>query len=428
MARLSAENSIEHLAALKTPDQKGSRKSNRFKDFFKGSNSRASLSSGHNMSPPGASPTGGVENFKPGFEKVGLHPSERSPGSEELGFLPPERSRTLDLDEWEKLKEENKEMGHMAKMRLYKEREEMRKREGVEGENDVEGPQRERSRDESVKAMEVPGIEGDLEEGLPTADIAPAAVSKEAASPTNIAQEQERDYAISAAIEALEETIHDVCEGSTSVDDLRASAQNQVLPDESILNIGDPLEYASIRANASESNEQQISDAIARHEFRFHRFRVADVDSIDPRTSTARRTRSSKIAAELEGISNTVLPAIRIFKIGPCQLEDTSATRTLRESFLPLTYCSLFFFKAMQGPSEFFVALWKMCALALAYNGLGKLLGWHEDGSSDVLLAPAEDLAQEVKRRCLEMMTTLLQAFAQAIAVAMRELDVEDDD
>ncbi|KAL1610794.1 hypothetical protein SLS60_002465 [Paraconiothyrium brasiliense] len=226
MARLSAENSVEHLAALKTPDQKGSRRTNRFKDFFKGGHSRANLSSGSNMSPPGVSPKGGVENFKPGFEKVGLHPSERSPGSEAFGSLPPERSRTLDLDEWEKLKEENKDLGHLAKMQLYKEREEMRKREDIEGDNKTKSPMRDILRDENEEAMELLNVEAGSAEAAMTADTVPTAGDKEAAAFPNLTQVHWHDYSEFETTEALgkEDSIRKACEGSSSESPSNVSA------------------------------------------------------------------------------------------------------------------------------------------------------------------------------------------------------------
>ncbi|KAF2638629.1 hypothetical protein P280DRAFT_528828 [Massarina eburnea CBS 473.64] len=75
MARLSAEN-FKNTA---TPTTRADSKSTRFKDLFRGGNSRSSLSPLSAISPPPASPpispTGEV---KPGFQKIGLLPSERA--------------------------------------------------------------------------------------------------------------------------------------------------------------------------------------------------------------------------------------------------------------------------------------------------------------------------------------------------------------
>ncbi|KAF2679698.1 hypothetical protein K458DRAFT_422024, partial [Lentithecium fluviatile CBS 122367] len=75
MARLSIENLSN--SAPNTPQQPS--KSSRFKDLFKGSNSRSSLSPGSNTADLAeTSPQGTAENAKSGFRKVGLLPSERT--------------------------------------------------------------------------------------------------------------------------------------------------------------------------------------------------------------------------------------------------------------------------------------------------------------------------------------------------------------
>ena len=74
MARLSAENYINSSPA--TPHNV--RKSSRFKDLFRGPNSRASLSPRPNTADPAETSPLGAENAKPDFQKVGLLPSERT--------------------------------------------------------------------------------------------------------------------------------------------------------------------------------------------------------------------------------------------------------------------------------------------------------------------------------------------------------------
>jgi hypothetical protein len=192
------------------------------------------------------------------------------------------------------------------------------------------------------------------------------------------------------------------------VDDIRASAHTQVLPIDSISNIGDELDGESIRANASVTLDPQVADAIKFHEYRFHRIRT-------------------KTWMEHEASPATLLPPVKLFKLGPFEL-DPSTARALKDSLLPFTYMLLLFAKAVQGPSEFFLALWKMIVLAVAYTGVLRLMCWQEDGSSDVLLAPAEDLAYKVKQCCKQMMETFVVALAHTTAVALRELDEEDED
>ena len=106
---------------------KSEKKPSSFKDLFKGGRSRSSLPNTTGGSPE-ASPSalrrhGGVEDMAPGFEQVGM--------------LPVQRSRILDLDEWEKVKEENRDLSHAAKIQVYKEREELKRRQADEGEGVV---------------------------------------------------------------------------------------------------------------------------------------------------------------------------------------------------------------------------------------------------------------------------------------------------
>lgn len=128
MARISRENDPEHLAYLKTPKSKSEKKPGSFKDFFKGGRSRSSLPTNTTGGSPEVSPSaltrhGGVEDMAPGFEQVGM--------------LPVQRSRILDLDEWEKVKEENRDLSHAAKIQVYREREELKRRQADEGEEAV---------------------------------------------------------------------------------------------------------------------------------------------------------------------------------------------------------------------------------------------------------------------------------------------------
>ncbi|KAL1610793.1 hypothetical protein SLS60_002464 [Paraconiothyrium brasiliense] len=129
----------------------------------------------------------------------------------------------------------------------------------------------------------------------------------------------------------------------------------------------------------------------------------------------------------LDDSSSTESPAIKIYKLGPWELDDPTA-RVIGNFIVPITYSYILFVKAMEGPSEFLVALWKLSVMALAFNVLRRIRGWHKDGSSEVWFAPAEDLWQKVKQHCLEMITTLLRELAHAVATALQELDAEDDE
>ncbi|KAF1962630.1 hypothetical protein CC80DRAFT_541785 [Byssothecium circinans] len=74
MARLSVEN----FSNPSTPNQ-SSRKSSRFKELFKGGQSRSNLSPLEGKASPQSTspPKSPIEDIKPGFERVGLVPSER---------------------------------------------------------------------------------------------------------------------------------------------------------------------------------------------------------------------------------------------------------------------------------------------------------------------------------------------------------------
>ncbi|KAF2439350.1 hypothetical protein P171DRAFT_448193 [Karstenula rhodostoma CBS 690.94] len=446
MARLSAENSAEHLAALKTPNQKAPRKSSRFKEFFRSSNSHASLGSGHNASPLGASPPGGVENLKPGFEKVGLHPSERSPVSDTAESRPSDRSRLL--EEWEELKKKNKEL---ANMQLYKEREELNKREEGEGNAEEEIAMIEKSSIGSDKAMRVLGIERSTEEKK-GADIArTTAENRDAAILEVLVQNADQNPSKSLTNDELAEVLHEAYESSTysptssifavanttpsrhpslrhspPLDNLRTNAQTQVLPTDSISNIGDALDDESTRANANSSAvpSQKLSYAAGLHDFHFPRFNLIDSDTAGLHTSTTDRFYLNTLV-DHDASSTKSLP-VTDFKLGPFKVEISTA-RALTESLLPFTYMVLLFSKAIQGPVELVVALWKIMVLTVAYAGLRRLMCWHEDGSSDVLLAPAEKAGHKVVQYCTQMMEMFVGALAHAILVALRELDAEDD-
>lgn len=226
MARLSAENSATHLAALKTPDQKATRKSSRFKEFFKGSHSRASLSSSYNTSPLGASPLGGFENLEPGFKKVGLHPSERSPLFDAMNSLPSEPSRLLDLEDQEKVKEETEGLGRFAKMQLYEEQEELSKYEEDNTEHAEESSMIERPRAGTLKAMKVLGIESSAEEKKEV-DIAHlTAENRDATTMDSLVQDKDQDRIKGITINSLAEVLHVAYESSTdsSTDIVSAAA------------------------------------------------------------------------------------------------------------------------------------------------------------------------------------------------------------
>jgi hypothetical protein len=74
MARLSAENYVNSSPATSSEFRKPSR----FKDLFRGSNSRTTPSTGSNTTETTETFPLGAEIAKPGFHKVGLLPSERT--------------------------------------------------------------------------------------------------------------------------------------------------------------------------------------------------------------------------------------------------------------------------------------------------------------------------------------------------------------
>ena len=203
MARLSAENNAEHLAALNTPKQKGGK--SRFKEFFKTGHSRPSLSAGSVGSSPPTSPAMlspmGIENLKPGFEKVGLHPAERA--------------KLLDLEAWEKLKEENQHLSHADKIRLYKQLEKAKRLDdgsdqpklasmsvGTEGQQKVS------------KAHEVPGFPSTASEDES------AIPDDEKIVRTCILGELGRDPIEQDADDMKAKMLRDACEDDTSISDI----------------------------------------------------------------------------------------------------------------------------------------------------------------------------------------------------------------
>ncbi|KAL5413264.1 hypothetical protein PMIN03_003861 [Paraphaeosphaeria minitans] len=455
MARLSAENSTEHLAALKTPDQKGQRKSSRFKEFFKSSHSHASLSSVHSSSQPAVSPLGGVENLKPGFKKVGLHPPDCSPVSDTMKPRAPEPSRVLNLEDWEKLKEENSELGHLAKMKLYKEREELKQHEEGEEYQVAENYPKESSRKGTVKAMKVLGIDSGLKKkGAGTNDITDGTRNSSTVKLVkSLHQNEDQDSgksltsaALAAALcDDVAELLEDLPPNSTSslldianstqsrhpslcnsppLEDLRINAQIQVVPTDSISNTGDALDYESVRADASVLPSQMSVSDIDIHDYRFPR-----PEKISSGTNVVHTNASDRLYCNTlmghDGCSTKDVNVTETFKLGPWKVESTIA-RAFTESLLPFTYMVLLFAKAIQGPLEFFVGVWKILVLAVAYTGLRRIMRWKEDGSSDVLLAPLEEYGCKMKQCCMHIMETFIVTFGQATVEALRKLDAED--
>ena len=219
MARLSAENSADHVAALSTPRQKSEKKAKRFKEFFKGGHSRGSLSAGTSsgspqVSPSMPSPLGGLENMKPGFEKVGLHPSERS--------------RALDLDQWERVKEENQELGHTARIQLYKDIEQLKRRATVGSESEVwrSSSVNAKERQEGDKAMKLLGIEDNVSDENTAPLIDDEMTTTQGFRPFR--NEAQRRWDEDASVTEKTESLRKSCEGPVSGESAGQVAQGEL--------------------------------------------------------------------------------------------------------------------------------------------------------------------------------------------------------
>ncbi|KAK7185843.1 hypothetical protein PSPO01_08093 [Paraphaeosphaeria sporulosa] len=184
---------------------------------------------------------------------------------------------------------------------------------------------------------------------------------------------------------------------SPPLDDLHTSAQSQVPPIDPILNIRVVSDNDSISVNDLVIPHERAADAIDLQQYRFSRFYA-----VDNKTSSA-HTHMAK-----NGLLRTQLHA------------------RLTGSLLPLTYTVLLFAKAIQGPYEFFGAVWKVLVLAIDYTGLRRLMCWNEADSSDLLLVPLEEYGCKMKQCCTQIIGTFMGAFAQALVEALRELDAED--
>ncbi|KAJ4299306.1 hypothetical protein N0V90_004550 [Kalmusia sp. IMI 367209] len=434
MARLSAEND----PTPSTPTEKRSEKQNRFKKLFKSGHSRARLSTDSSSMSPRTSSLG-IENQKPGFEKVGLHPSERS--------------RVLDLDEWEKLKEENKHLSHPEKIQLYKRQEDMKQLgEDASHAKLLESPASEKSRHSDSKAMKVLGIGDAILEGLQAV----------AAEERGRSREQKRD-----ATSAKAESLRKACEGSSSesgsskfndassvINPVTSSVNSPVVglypalrpatrltqilaedlstvdPTETASNMSDHGEDETTHGNPykSERLTQEVRDAIDQHEFRFHQFGFTNYDncpaSNNAQMSAADRIRA-KIFAELGTTPNTEVAAKMPTKIGPILIKDHRTAVTIQK-MLSFTGTIYLLIKAIQGPQKLFWAIWNMAVCLLAYETLRQFTGWNKDGSSDVLLTPVNELGMRLRDFGVKVLVAILEAFAHAVAKAVSELDSDD--
>lgn len=209
------------------------------------------------------------------------------------------------------------------------------------------------------------------------------------------------------------------------MDGLRTSTQSQILPSDSISNIGYKLDDEPVGAYLSVTHNQHISDAINLREYRFPRFGIKDSDTAEPHTIASDRFHYTN-PVDLDAHSTKLPPIAKISKIGPWEVEASTA-HALTKSLLPFTYAVLLLAKAMQGPANFFIAIWKILAMAVAYTGLRRLMCWNKDGSSDVLLAPVEESLHMVKQCCMQMMEAFARALAHAAVVALRELHADDE-
>lgn len=485
MARLSAANSAEHIAALKTPDQKGARRSSRFKDLFKSSHVRTSSGSGYTPSPLAMSSLRVDENLKPGFEKVGLHPSERSPVSDTMESPTSGPSRESGLELWKKF-DGDREIGDMAEVQLHEEQQQL-KQDKDDGDHQVEEKiPNESSRRNSLKARKVLGIESGQEKedadatGI-TTEATKAAQAKESSCSAFFHNPGQVTLGDLFGTDSLE-VHHGSSHGSTdsihgigdpisatrlsirysptskprsppaisriieltnlAVEDLRTRAQAQART----------LRSNSIAATAGDSNDDCMRDNASafsqrvRLYFRGLNRRVVSpfgmgLDDTDTNPTLAKKnhtpsrnevplTRTSNFGPLLTSDKKHASPFEEkpvpgIFKLASIMIEAPTA-RALTESLLPFTYTIILCSAAFQGPLKFCLAVWKILAAVVAYIGVRKLMCWDEDGSCDVLLAPIEDLAQKAKECSAQVMKTFLTAIARAIIEASRELDAGD--
>lgn len=485
MARLSVENSDEHIAALKTPDQKGARKSSRFKDFFKGSHTRTSSGSDYHPSPLAMSALGVDENLKPGFEKVRLHPSERSPVSETIEQPTSGSPRVSDAEESnkdsedlrleeqirqlqvpEEKKQSVKEFYQRAKMELQKEQETLKQFEQDDGHQVEESAPTDGSNRHSVKAMKVLGIESGLQEedaettGIATDAKEPSTIKLDDPSSqtgeqvtgkdlTNAQEEgnlledstfnvsyygsddsdSDRSLAVQDLISAsrppirfspqsksrlLRKILTKVGLTDGTVEDLRASARAQEIRSGQIASIVEESNEESVRAYASEINQRKVLQAMDAR-------RRTHVDNIEEDAVTVHTTARKE---------DTPVPAntsiTNAFKIGPWEIEPERARLLI--DYLPFAYGIFLFVIAIPGPLNFCTELWKVLLLAVSYIAQRKIFRNDEDGSSDVLLVPVENVAQMAKQYGTEIMEILIKMVVKSYVEALMDASEELND
>lgn len=183
-------------------------------------------------------------------------------------------------------------------------------------------------------------------------------------------------------------------------------------------------EDESLRAHASSSNYSDTQHIVDPLESPTHRSNQPHTDKVVPQNGAAARVRSS-ILAKLGASPPTIPSDPKPYKLGPYKLDAFTAL-ALKDSLLPSIYLLILFVKAIQSPSAFFVVVWRFVILLYAYDNLRKRMSWHVDGSSDVILAPVEELMDKVKEVALVIVAIVLGQVAHAIAVGLREMELEE--
>ena len=112
-------------------------------------------------------------------------------------------------------------------------------------------------------------------------------------------------------------------------------------------------------------------------------------------------------------------------KLGPFNVDSNTA---MALTAIPaMLYWAVLFFAGMQGPLHFVVMAWKLGVIFVTYERVGSFLGWHEDGSRDIVLIPAEEICSVAKTYWVAVLSTFFEGLAQAIVTASNNMDSDSD-
>lgn len=211
--------------------------------------------------------------------------------------------------------------------------------------------------------------------------------------------------------------------------DLRSTAYEQREPANSASKVGIPRDEMSISASASP--EQRNEGAIDYHKFLYNR--EGDVDIANELTDDVSSIATERAVTKvLEPVTKT--PNITghdlsldemVFKVGPFVLGDNAARALASISvFLPL---AILFLAAFQGPCEFGLAAWRIGVCLVAYNVIRRMGGWDEDGSCDIVLAPAEELGLRMEEYGKSTRANFFADLTKSIVAACDEMKSRDN-